>query len=226
MSSPTTTPPPAAPATTDPETAPPTTTETPVPAAPARRSRPAGGRRRGPRLFSGDDQATTPPAGPESGPGDVDEPPGSGTGPGEPGSSRPDSEDPSTRSGRARGASPFRKGELKKAIEATVVGTSILAHDNLARDELDQLNEVYVVTDAEAEGLAEPLAGIASRRMRAGDAGNPDVIDVIRALVTVAAYVTRQLRLRAEIRKARRGHVDPPAEVDPPAGVDQGAAQP
>jgi hypothetical protein len=196
--------------------------ETPVPAPPVERER-GSRRRRGPRLFTDPDpssQQTPPAAGQEdnrSGDGGA---PGFGTAPDEPGATRQPSGGRST----AKPKSPWRRSEMRDAIQSGVTGVSILAHENLARDELEVVNDLYIVTEAEAAGLAEPLSGLASRR--SSGAVNPDVADVISALVVIATYVTRQLQLRAAIRKLRRGDVPAVDEAGAGEAVDQGAAQP
>lgn len=202
--------------------APPTTTaapaqETTVPTAPAedRKRR----RRAGPPLFSGADPSPSP--APESptagplGPGPFDGDASTGfEGPrgADSGAKRP-SAAPSSRG-------PFSKAELRRALVGGVQGVSYLAAENLQRDEIDEQLERFVATDEEAEHLADPLASLAARRMNGpGGMLNPDVADVINALVVVATYVTRQLKLRSVARRIRRGET---TLVTDDAGPDAG----
>lgn len=96
------------------------------------------------------------------------------------------------------------------------------AHDVLCRDEVDLELERWLAEDRELDGLADPLAGMASRRLSAaGVAASPDAADAIAAAVALLAYLLRQLRLWRAARSQRAllaaGHVRP--HDDPEDGL-------
>lgn len=183
--------------------------ETPVATGPAQEPRAKSRRRPGPPLFTGDD----PPPGPDS-----PTSPGPEQGPlGDAGSTEsatpPETgHDPKPPSGGRSSRGPFSRAELRRAIAGGVTGVSYLAAENLHRDDVDEQLDRFIATADEATNLADPLANLAARRMN-GPAGmlNPDLVDVVNALVVVATYVTRQLRLRSIARRIRRGETPMPA---------------
>lgn len=184
--------------------------ETPVPTAPAE-SRPRRPRR--PRLFTEPDPSSNPLAAenrPQPAP-DLDV----GAGPGSPEGPSPGKQGSPGPSRASAPKSPFTRAELRRAIDGAVTGASLLAHEQLARDEIDEELERWIASDEESAGLAEPLSGLASRRMN-GPAGmlNPDVVDLVNALVVIAAYAARQLKLRSTARQLRR-RTEPIANESP-----------
>src|SRR6185437_2891239 len=178
--------------------------ETPVAEGP----RPRRGRPGVPRVSSlfagGEDPSPSRPEGPQlEGPG------GSGTGSLLDGPSAPSEDGPELgSSGRSRSSKPRQPGsaatrrKMRLAARKSLVGFSHIAHGNLARDDLDEFANVYVMSDDQAKLIADPLANIGARRIElAGVAGNPDLADALAAIVGFAVYVLDQLAIRSEVRK-------------------------
>lgn len=175
----------------------------------------ARARRRRIPLFSEVQETTAAPVDP--GPLSLGPTMGREAGPGFESASEPDEdnrESAAPRGSQPPGSSPgstpraFARKEIAGAIEAGIVGVSVLVHENLARDQLDEDFRVYIVEDEEAQRLSKPLASIASRHLGTGaGAANPDLADAIAAAIQLAVYVARQLKLRATIRRLRRGTV-------------------
>lgn len=179
---------PTSPPTTDPPTADSTSRE---PKAPRRPS---------PPLFteptnSETDQPTAAPADPLDSEGSA-----AGSRPGESGPGR-----------RPGSGSRGRTDPLAFAepIKAGVTVATAFANDTLSRDDDEREAELYLIDEADADGIAKPASRILTRRMREDGIVNPDLADAIAALVSLAAYVGKVLRRRAEFRRSRAGVLEP-----------------
>jgi hypothetical protein len=64
---------------------------------------------------------------------------------------------------------------------------------------------LYLPDQADVKAVAEPLAGLASRRMPEG-AENPDVRDLVGLFLGLVGYVTKQMRKRAGL--VRQEHLE------------------
>lgn len=104
-----------------------------------------------------------------------------------------------------RGSSPgsfASKAALVTAFRAGLGGGLTLVHEAAARDELEQEAGVWLATDEEIAGIADPIAAITHRRT--GALGmTEDAADLIKASMGVAVYSGRQLRLRSDLRRMR-----------------------
>lgn len=116
---------------------------------------------------------------------------------------------------------------VKTAVSAIgqVLHQVLTAEDSLERDAL-----LYVPDDDDVQAIAEPIAGLASRRLPEG-AADPDAADLIALAIGLGGYVVKQLTLRAQIRAhkkqlSRSVEVDhtPPVEPEPTLG-DAAAAE-
>lgn len=105
------------------------------------------------------------------------------------------------------------KGKASKAVRelyATIGKALVAAGGGIAnmvtRDDED--DEVWLMTEEEAEGIAVPLANIAARKapLNVGDGGGDgnDLVDGLMAVLGLAVYAGRTLMDRAARRKARR----------------------
>lgn len=180
----------------------------------------------GPNLFQ------TPEQGPEQGPGLV-------------GNLRPENANPSTDpasswgdagggpsvgggtpsgvSGSDRRSTPkkpggLRKSELKK-LTSTAVRTvgGVLNVVLTAANSAEREYGLWIPDTEDVAEMADPLAGIASRRMPEGT-DNPDAVDIGRLISAVGGYIGKQLRRRAELRSLA-------APQDFYAGPDDGGDQ-
>lgn len=121
---------------------------------------------------------------------------------GEPADEMPQSAGP-TSSRASSVPDPASERMLAELIELGVTTAGTLAHDALARDQLDQELGRWLVAPAEAETIAGSLAAIAQRRGGVGPAGSPDVADLLTAAIAAAAYSARQLKLWLAARRHR-----------------------
>lgn len=97
--------------------------------------------------------------------------------------------------------------QLKDALKGGVRTVGRMLNDLATRTELEQQAGLFLTDDDDEEGLADPVASILGRRGGLAAAANPDVSDVIRAAITLAAYCSKQLALRVQIRRADRGQM-------------------
>jgi hypothetical protein len=113
------------------------------------------------------------------------------------------------------------KRRLKRSIAASFGGATLRVNRMLARDQVELEYGPWVAAEDEKHGIAEPVAGLLSRRMGEG-ATSPDIADVIDALIAIAAYVSNSLSRRFELRRAvAAGEIvvppAPPPDDDEPA---------
>lgn len=109
-----------------------------------------------------------------------------------------------------------RKRDLIAPAKAAVATAGGVAHQLLTVDGTAERHAGLFLPDEEdLDAIAEPLAGLASRRVPDG-AENPDVTDVIGLLLGVVGYVVKQLSKRAALRNTFAGQFDPegPAQDD------------
>lgn len=116
----------------------------------------------------------------------------------------------STAEAAASGDWRKRRRELKPVVATAVETAGGIANAVLtAEDSLERQADLYLPDPDDVEAIAEPLAGLASRRVPAGPE-NPDVADLIGLAFGLVGYVVKQLRKRAAIKAAQL----PPAPVD------------
>lgn len=123
----------------------------------------------------------------------------------------------SPRPGKA--ASPAAKRRELRKVAATMVGmVGGLLHDLLTpHGSIERDAGLYLPDDDDVEAIADPLAGLASRRMPEG-AENPDVTDLIRLGFGLLGYALKQRGLRAQIAAAYT-----PADEEEPADEESAA---
>jgi hypothetical protein len=96
------------------------------------------------------------------------------------------------------------KRSLVPRARTVVTAVGGVLHQVLTVDgSLEREHELYLPDEDDVEAIAEPLAGLASRRLPEG-AGDPDVEDLISLAFGVAGYVVKQLALRSQIRAYKR----------------------
>lgn len=128
------------------------------------------------------------------------------------------SEGPRT-SSRGSSGSALSKRALRDAARAGVITAGGIAHQVLARDELEQQAGLYLADEDDAEAIGDPLANMANRRGGLGAAGNPDLADAIAALIGLALYIVKQLARWNAVKAARRAGVSPAeGRAERPAG--------
>ncbi len=160
-------------------------------------------------------------------PGSPEGPAGAGPAAGadQPVSSEPPREPRSTRSGSSQGSSLVDLTELRKGIEATVIGLSGQLHELAARDAYDDWAQIWLADEQDGLGIAAPTSKIINRRTGDITGGNPDVVDGIAIGIAVAFYLVKQLgRLLAAKRARRVGAGIPAARTEP--GPPQRASEP
>jgi hypothetical protein len=149
-----------------------------------------------PPLFQGQDQLPPRPAPPLD---DLAGPPSA--------SAWPPDEMPDLPPTTASGSSPeFSAGDrkqLKETLRRGLKAFGQLLNRVATVDELEEQAGLYALDDDDTEGIADPAAGIIGRRGGLAQAANPDINDAIRAAIALALYVSKQLSLRRDIRRAR-----------------------
>lgn len=127
------------------------------------------------------------------------------------GSDRPSNDGPASPSGLPGLASTWRKRkrELLAPARAAVATAGGVAHTLLTVDgTVERHAGLFLPDEDDVEAIAEPLAGLASRRVPEG-VENPDVGDVIALVMGVVGYVVKQLGKRAALRNTFAGQVEP-----------------
>lgn len=115
------------------------------------------------------------------------------------------------------------KRKLIPAARTAVQTIGGIVHQVLTVEEsLEREYQLFLPDEEDVEAIAEPLAGLASRRVPEG-AGDPDVADLLQLAVGLAGYVVKQLHKRSAIRALRRQLQNPPP-VDHAAGTEEAAA--
>jgi hypothetical protein len=139
---------------------------------------------------------------------------------------QPDSSDPGTTGPSKPQPAPGRSlVELREGTRNAVQGASELAHDKLARDEIDRELEVFVADPDDAQHIGDPLAGMINRRLRAaGITTSPDAADLIALVAGVAVYASKQLAKLMEARRRRRQLITP--DTPPTDHAAQPGAEP
>jgi len=103
--------------------------------------------------------------------------------------------------------------ELQDIARTTVTVVTGLAHDLLtAEGSPEREAGLYLADEDDLEGIADPLASLASRRMPAG-AGNPDVGDLMRLGFDLVGYWIKNRVQRMQLRTATP---EPPSATEPP----------
>lgn len=101
-----------------------------------------------------------------------------------------------------------RKRELLAPARAAVATAGGVAHTLLTADgTIERAEGLFLPDQDDVNAIAEPLAGLASRRVPEG-VENPDVGDVIALVMGVVGYVVKQLGKRAALRNTFPGQVD------------------
>jgi hypothetical protein len=131
-------------------------------------------------------------------------------------------------SSRGSSANPLSKAALRNGFRRGVLIIGDAANGLLARDEADQLAQVYVTDADDAEAIGDPLASIVQRRGGIGPAGNPDLVDALTALFGLVSYILKQLgrrKLAAEYRqRIAAGTMGAAAHQDAATGPGPGPA--
>lgn len=91
---------------------------------------------------------------------------------------------------------------LRGSIAAGIVNATEAAHNTLADDVGRHLGQ-FLASDKEIQEVSDAGARIISRKLPKGT-GNPDLEDLLRLGVAVAAYVGRQVRIFRQASAARR----------------------
>lgn len=117
----------------------------------------------------------------------------------------------------------LKKRPIGEVIRGLVIGASAALHQQLARHELEQQQGVWLMSEDEAAGVADPLANIATRHA-GGSVVNPDTGDLIAAGLAAAGYLisnaVKAFQLRRAIRSMQRAGME-----TPPAQPHEGATQ-
>lgn len=123
---------------------------------------------------------------------------------------------PSTK-GRTRPPPIDRPKLIDKAELAGDLTNLFQAAGEKANERLAPGTPLYIAADAEARGVAEPVASILDRHLP-NAVRDPDARDAFAAAITLVRYAVRQIRLRAEIRRRLdAGSGEEPAEQRPAA---------
>lgn len=104
----------------------------------------------------------------------------------------------------ATGAVKVGRRELREVFRGLVLGASVAVHQALARTELEREHKVWLMeSEAEAAGVADPLAALAGRRAGAAEVST-DAADLIAAGIAVAGYVLSNVMKSLQLRRAAR----------------------
>jgi hypothetical protein len=97
--------------------------------------------------------------------------------------------------------------QLRESVREILLTASEEANQRWAPDG----TPLYVASEVEADGVAHPVAKVIGRHMPAGlgGPGNPDLADAVAAVITLARYGLRQIRLRNEIRRQLKAGAAP-----------------
>lgn len=108
---------------------------------------------------------------------------------------------------RSTGSTPRRKvRELLPMTTAAVQTAGGMAHTLLTVEGTpERAVGLYLPDEDDVAAVAEPLAGLASRRMPEG-AENPDVSDIVRLALGLVGYIAKQLQKRASV--VRQEHLE------------------
>lgn len=163
---------------------------------------------------TGEGEATSPTSDPWAEQG-----PASPGGSGAPYDVESDPSEPRRTSSRASSAaSSLGKRGTQEAARKAVLMAGEGAHRLLARDEVDEQLDVYRADEDDAESIGNPVGSIVHRHGWLGDAGNPDVVDGINALIGLATYGWKQFIRMREARRMRAALRAQPAEDE---GTDE-----
>jgi len=114
-----------------------------------------------------------------------------------------------------RSTRPASRRELKRMTAAVVKTAGGAAHLALTRGRpADRDAGLWLPDDEDVNDMADPLAGLASRRAPEG-AANPDTGDLVALVMAFVRYVLKQLGLGEQLAEEMLGDV-----VDHAAGVD------
>jgi hypothetical protein len=103
-----------------------------------------------------------------------------------------------------------RRRQLLPATKAAVETVTGAAHQFLTVEGSPERDHgLWLATEEEIAAIADPLAGLASRRMGEGPE-NPDLTDLIKLAIGVAAYGMRQLHVRSRLRSLFHREQTPP----------------
>lgn len=102
-----------------------------------------------------------------------------------------------------RSTGKARLRELREMARAAVATAGGIAHRFLTREDSPEREVgLFVPDDDDVKAIGDPLASLASRRMPEG-AGNPDTVDIVRAVLGLVTYATKQLEKKAWAAQAR-----------------------
>lgn len=107
-------------------------------------------------------------------------------------------------SSRGSSGNALSKAALRETVRSAVLMAGAIANQFLARQDDEREAGLYLADETDAEGIGDPLANIAHRHGGLGQAGNPDVVDAIAALIAAGSYVYKQIALARAIKINRR----------------------
>lgn len=116
----------------------------------------------------------------------------------------PANDDPASTRSTFRVSTADRK-PLKDALRTAVKTITGALNDHLTRDELEHDAGLYLADDDDQENIADPASALIARRTGANVSSNPDLADAIACAMALATYIGKQLALRRDLRKIRRG---------------------
>lgn len=131
------------------------------------------------------------------------------------------SDAPPTSSTGSSAGSALSKRALRDAAREAVLAAGGIAHQVLARDELQADAGLWLADTDDAEAIGDPVANVVHRHGGLGAAGNPDLADAIAALIGLALYASKQIARWHQIRAARQNaaaHVAAAGQTDLPEG--------
>lgn len=111
--------------------------------------------------------------------------------------------DAPTSSRASSGIRPFSKTSTQRASRQAVKMVGVVAHQTLARDEHEQAAGLYLTDDDDDRAIGDPVGSIVHRHGWLGEAGNPDVVDGINALIGLGIYAWKQVQRAAAARAAK-----------------------
>jgi hypothetical protein len=125
----------------------------------------------------------------------------------------------SSRGSDAKGAKVelLSEEDMQKLARGGVAVAGEKAHELLATTEGQRDVGLYLTDEKDQANIGDPLGSIASRHQGIGKEVNPDVKDLLSALVGLFAYGTKQINKRSEARGRDAGAAGPqpmPEAVD------------
>lgn len=132
----------------------------------------------------------------------------------------PAPEPSSAHPGSERGHKPQPFAGKAAVSEAVATGLKISTGVASERFAPPEAPEMFELTPEDEERMVPPLAGLASRRVPATMAGNPDLTDAIAGAMAFALYVGRQLETWRAVRRLRKAQ----AGAGEPLRQDEAAA--